>query len=158
MPVGSFPPHLISSVCIVRGRVRVRTDALIVFVPNETRETSIGKREFFSKLLAGSTKDFSLFSWADKGQWETVNTSDVKARRDADWFRIGFEPLFADFTQAGSWFIVYTLMEVRRVLYQNESILHLIPNRNPNSLTIHRQSEYLAIDNTIPDSGREYVR
>ncbi|CAM9536684.1 unnamed protein product, partial [Ectocarpus sp. 12 AP-2014] len=107
-------PVLMFAMVARTHRVRVRSDALIVFVSNENRVTSMGKSEFFSKLLAGSRKDFSLFGWADKGQWKTVQTSDANARRDADWFRIGFEPLFADFTQAGSWFIVYTLMEVRR--------------------------------------------
>ncbi|CAB1104649.1 unnamed protein product [Ectocarpus sp. CCAP 1310/34] len=104
-------PVLMFAMVARTHRVRVRSDALIVFVSNENRVTWMGKKEFFSKLLAGSRKDFSLFAWADKGQWETVQTSDVNARRDADWFRIGFEPLFADFTQAGSWFILYTLME-----------------------------------------------
>ncbi|CAM9523011.1 unnamed protein product [Ectocarpus sp. 12 AP-2014] len=107
-------PVLMFAMVARTHRVRVRSDALIVFVSNPNRVTSMGKNEFFSKLLAGSRKDFSLFGWADKGQWATVQTSDVEARRYANWFRIGFEPLFADFTQAGSWFIVYTLMEVRQ--------------------------------------------
>ncbi|CBJ33896.1 hypothetical protein Esi_0679_0001 [Ectocarpus siliculosus] len=106
-------PVLMFAMVTRTHRVRVRSDALIVFVSNENRVTSTGKKEFFSKLLAGSRNDLSLFTWADKGQWETVQTSDVNARRDADWFRIGFEPLFADFTQAGSWFILYTLMEIQ---------------------------------------------
>ncbi|CAN0119598.1 unnamed protein product [Ectocarpus sp. 6 AP-2014] len=106
-------PVLMFAMVTRTHRVRVRSDALIVFVSNENRVTCTGKKEFFSKLLAGSRKDLSLFTWADKGQWETVQTSDVNARRDADWFRIGFEPLFADFTQAGSWFILYTLMEIQ---------------------------------------------
>ncbi|CAM9430646.1 unnamed protein product [Ectocarpus sp. 12 AP-2014] len=92
-------------------RVRVRSDALIVFTSNETDEGSTGKPTLYSKMITGLKKDSSLFAWADRGQWKTVQTADEDARRDADWFRIGFEPLFADFTQAGSWFIVYTLIE-----------------------------------------------
>lgn len=98
----------------VRGRVRVRSDALIVFSSNETDEGSTDKPTLYSKMITGLKKDSSLFAWADKGRWKTVQTADEDARRDADWFRIGFEPLYADFTQAGSWFIVYTLIEVCR--------------------------------------------
>ncbi|CAB1104148.1 unnamed protein product [Ectocarpus sp. CCAP 1310/34] len=95
----------------VRGRVRVRSDALIVFTSNKTDEGSTGKSTLYSKMVTGLKKDSSLFAWADKGHWNTVQTADEDARRDADWFRIGFEPLYADFTQAGSWFTVYTLIE-----------------------------------------------
>ncbi|CAN0484795.1 unnamed protein product, partial [Scytosiphon promiscuus] len=49
--------------------------------------------------------------WANKGQWESVETQDNKNQRERDWFRIGFEPIFVDFTKNGSWFIVYTLIE-----------------------------------------------
>ena len=70
------------------------------------------KKNFLSKVIAGSKQDHSLFAWADKGHWETARLADEEERRDANWFRIGFEPLFADFTQTGSWFVVYTLVEV----------------------------------------------
>ncbi|CAB1096724.1 unnamed protein product [Ectocarpus sp. CCAP 1310/34] len=92
-------------------RVWVQPDALIVFASSETEEALAGKPSTLSRTVSGLKNDFSLFSWADKGQWETVQTANDKARRKADWFRIGFEPLFADFTQAGSWFIIYTLIE-----------------------------------------------
>lgn len=51
--------------------------------------------------------------WAKKGVWRTAATEDVTERRLGDWFRIGFEPMFADFTQSGSWFAVYAVLEVR---------------------------------------------
>lgn len=57
-------------------------------------------------------EDHSLFSWADRGQWETVPTMDGSVQREGDWFRIGFEPVFVDYTKRGSWFVLETLMEV----------------------------------------------
>ncbi|CAN0166666.1 unnamed protein product, partial [Ectocarpus sp. 4 AP-2014] len=104
-------PVLMVAMVARTHRVRVRSDALIVFTSNETDEGSTGKPTLYSKMITGLKKDSSLFAWADKGQWKTVQTADEDARRDADWFRIGFEPLYADFTQAGSWFVVYTLIE-----------------------------------------------
>lgn len=93
--------------------VRVRSPAVLVFkLKPEGDEGSNGNKSFLSKVIAGSKQDHSLFAWADKGQWETARLADEEERRDANWFRIGFEPLFADFTQTGSWFVVYTLVEV----------------------------------------------
>ncbi|CAM9869077.1 unnamed protein product, partial [Ectocarpus fasciculatus] len=103
-------PVLMVAMVVRTHRVRLRSDTLIVFKSNESDEASTGK-SLFSKMIAGSREDSSLFAWADKGQWETVQTEDEDAKRNADWFRIGFEPLYADFTQAGSWFIIYTLIE-----------------------------------------------
>ncbi len=54
-----------------------------------------------------------MYAWAKKGVWKTAATEDMTELRLRDWFRIGFEPLFADFTQSGSWFAVYALLEVR---------------------------------------------
>lgn len=61
----------------------------------------------------GVKEEHSVFAWAKKGVWSTADTEDATKRRLIDWFRIGFEPLFADYTQSGSWFAVYTLLEVR---------------------------------------------
>lgn len=41
-----------------------------------------------------------------------METPDNRNKRERDWFRIGFQPIFVDFTKSGSWFVVYTLMEV----------------------------------------------
>lgn len=49
-------------------------------------------------------------------------------RKLGDWFRIGFEPLFADFTQSGSWFAVYALLEVRALVESS----HLFQRRAAN--------------------------
>ena len=68
---------------------------------------------FLSRLKRSWAEDSSLFSWADRGQWETVQTVNRQVRREGDWFRIGFEPVFVDYTKRGTWFIVITLVEVR---------------------------------------------
>lgn len=61
----------------------------------------------------GLKEEHSAFAWAKKGVWTTTDTKNVKEKRLRDWFHIGFQPLFGDFTQAGSWFAVYALLEVR---------------------------------------------
>lgn len=61
----------------------------------------------------GLKEEQSLFAWAKTGVWMTADTEDAKERRLGDWFRIGFEPLFVDYTKAGSWFAAYALVEVR---------------------------------------------
>eukprot|EP00903_Cladosiphon_okamuranus_P012576 g11773.t1 len=68
-------------------------------------------RRFFSRVLKGLKEEHSSFAWAKKGVWRTAATQNVTERRLGDWFRIGFEPLFADFTQSGSWLAVYALLE-----------------------------------------------
>ena len=91
----------------------MRSQAVLVFqLKPEDNEDSNEKQSILSKVIAGSKQDHSLFAWADKGQWETARLADEDEQRAANWFRIGFEPLFADFTQTGSWFVVYTLVEV----------------------------------------------
>ena len=68
-------------------------------------------RGFAAKVKIGLKKHHSMFFWANKGQWESVETSDTELKQERDWFRIGFEPIFVDFTKKGSWFIIYTLLE-----------------------------------------------
>lgn len=53
-----------------------------------------------------------MLAWATKGVWRTADNVNGTERKLVDWFRVGFEPLFADFTQSGSWFAVYSLLEV----------------------------------------------
>ena len=69
-----------------------------------------------SRSITGWRQNKSLFSWADKGRWHTVETSDEGLRRERNWFRIGFEPTFVDFTQSGTWFTVMFLLEVTSVV------------------------------------------
>lgn len=98
--------------------IRVRSDAVIVFKPNKPRETPSDEkmsaaRHFASQLRESWNEHTSLLAWADKGQWETKDTLDEDTTREANRFRIGFEPLFVDFTQSGACFVVFTLAEVR---------------------------------------------
>eukprot|EP00752_Nemacystus_decipiens_P002264 g2145.t1 len=96
--------------------VRIRPNVLVVFkpfdadfAPNDSAPNSAGG--LLSRFKTSWTEDYSLFSWADRGQWETVETENSDVRRKNDWFRIGFEPMFADYTQRGAWFVVISLVE-----------------------------------------------
>lgn len=80
-----------------------------------------------SKFMEGWRNDTSLFAWANKGHWETVETRDKFARQQANWFRIGFEPLYVDFTQSGAWLVVVTLAEVGGVSIGYVGLLELVP-------------------------------
>lgn len=102
--------------------VRVRPRTLIVFTPNavdnDARAEGLAAQAanapgcgFFSRVKAGLAEDHSMFAWANKGNWETAETGDEGVRREGQWFRIGFEPLFVDFTQSGAWFVAFTLIE-----------------------------------------------
>ena len=72
---------------------------------------------FLSRFKTSWTKNYSLFSWADKGQWETVQMENREVSRQGDWFRIGFEPVFVDYTKRGTWFIMISLIEVGYVVF-----------------------------------------
>ena len=71
---------------------------------------------FTAEVKTSLREKHSMFAWANKGEWESVETSDTEVKQEQDWFRIGFEPLFADYTKKGSWFMVYMLLEVSRLL------------------------------------------
>lgn len=90
--------------------IRVTSDRLIEF-KEISDEGSHGQSLWsrFETILKGNG---SLFSFADRGQWRTVQSEDEGVQREAGWFRIGFEPLFVDFTQKGAWFGVLSLVEV----------------------------------------------
>lgn len=50
-----------------------------------------------------------MFEWADKGSWRcrTSEEEDFDGRK----FRIGFEPLFVDFTKEGAVYIIFLLFK-----------------------------------------------
>ena len=100
--------------------LRVHPDTLLVIKPKmedkNAEDGSDGKRSFLAKVETGWKEDDSLFAWADKGSWETIEAEDQTTRRKANWFRIGFEPLFVDFTKTGSWFMAFSLVEVRAIV------------------------------------------
>ena len=94
--------------------MRVHPDALLVFKRFISVRGANGIQGFCLRFKSSWRRGSSMFSWADKGQWETVTTSgDLDVIRDGDWFRIGFEPVFVDYTKAGTWFILISLVEVR---------------------------------------------
>lgn len=97
--------------------VRVRPHVLLAFERYENDDASSptspdGRTSFVSKFQKGWKEDCSLFSWADKGQWEAIQGEHRPVSREDDWFRIGFEPVFVDYTKRGIWFIVISLVEV----------------------------------------------
>lgn len=96
-------------------QVRVRPDILLIFRPFAPGEASGEQptRGFLSRFRTSWAENYSLFSWADRGQWETVDTAVIDLKRQADWFRIGFEPVFVDYTKRGAWFMLFNLTEVR---------------------------------------------
>lgn len=117
--------------------LRVRSEALIAFeptiYPDNPDNGGDGTRGFVSKVIASTKESGSLISWADSGQWVTVervyqesrprddwseNPTDEGAWREGHRFRMGFEPLFVDFTQAGSWFMAYFLVQVQTQAYK----------------------------------------
>lgn len=98
---------------------RVHADGQNVFKLKETEEAQTGKswsarvRSSASQIRNGWKEDTSFFSWANKGEWETVATADANLQKRVDSFRIGFEPLFLDFTKSGAWFVIVSLVQVR---------------------------------------------
>ena len=114
-------PILLVILCCRTFFVRVMPDALIMFKPSGDADKSADDSAlgFLSRLRTSLREDHSLFAWADRGTWETVETNDDETRREGDQFRIGFEPLFVDFEKATAWFMVYSLVEVRSVIVAN---------------------------------------
>ena len=91
--------------------LRVLSDSLIEF-----RYYSKGygrDKSWLSNVRKGWEEERSLFTWANRGQWQTVETTNEAKQREGNWFRIGFEPLFVDFTKAGTVFVIVSLFEVR---------------------------------------------
>ncbi|CAN0071117.1 unnamed protein product, partial [Ectocarpus sp. 12 AP-2014] len=93
---------------IVWSRVRPDNSPLR-YEPNP----NAGKGCFLFKACGGFCKAWtsgsSMFEWADKGQWASKNNEDVDL--DSRKFRIGFEPLFVDYTQKGTLYVTFLLFE-----------------------------------------------
>lgn len=101
--------------------VRVRPNDLLVFAPiadGANGNAPNSGRGFLSKFKTSWNENYSLFSWADKGRWETVQSVDPQAVREGDWFRIGFEPVFVDYTKSGTWFAMFCFVEASEVLVE----------------------------------------
>lgn len=109
-----YPVLVVAVVCRAIN-VRVRPNMLLIFnacnVDDDGRSAPNG-HGFLSKLKTSWSENDSFFSWADKGRWETVDVQDAQTRRDGDRFRIGFEPIFVDYTKSGVWFVGFFLVQV----------------------------------------------
>lgn len=97
--------------------VRVHPHALLAFKPFgddvAMRDQLQGHDiSYMSKLKSGWKEGCSLFSWGDKGRWEMIGMEHHAASREHGWFRVGFEPVFVDYTKRGVWFVVVSLIEV----------------------------------------------
>lgn len=110
-----YPVIVVASVCRAIN-VRVCSNTLLIFnacsVDDDGRSAPFSHDGFLSKLKNSWSENESLFSWADKGRWETVDVQDPQTRRDGDRFRIGFEPIFVDYTKSGVWFVGFFLVQV----------------------------------------------
>ena len=99
--------------------VRVRPDVLLSFEPydDDTDDGSSSaspdkRKNLRSRFQSALNADGSLFSWGDKGWWETIDDGHRPESREADWFRFGFEPVFLSYTKRGVYFVVVSLFEV----------------------------------------------
>ena len=96
----------------------VHPGVLIVFTTNaDAGDDSVADSPgfFFSKVKTSIVDDRSMLPWADKETWETCAVPDPQDVRERDWFRIGFEPMFVDYTKSETWFVLFPSIEVRPV-------------------------------------------
>lgn len=85
-------------------------DSLVAFKPLSSEESSASGR--LARFRETFVEDLSLFSWADRGEWETLDVDNRGLRRNGDWFRVGFEPMFADYRKFGVWMVLVELVQV----------------------------------------------
>ncbi|CAM9748893.1 unnamed protein product [Ascophyllum nodosum] len=102
-----YPVFMFVGVCRTT-LVRVCSNVVVEF-KRFSNENHVGETTSCSASL--SRHDRNLLCWADKGRWLTVQTSDGDLWRERNWFRVGFEPIFVDFTQYGAWFVAVFLLE-----------------------------------------------
>lgn len=90
--------------------MRVLPESLIEFryFPKEDGVSST----WLSRVQKSWTEERSVLAWANQGRWHTIETTDEGKMREGNWFRIGFEPLFVDFTKSGTWFMIFSLVKV----------------------------------------------
>lgn len=102
--------------------VRVHPDVVLSFKRygsegNANSTNSPDGRNSFVSTFCGAWKNGSgVFSWADKGQWETIQHRQHSEK--ANWFRVGFQPVFSAYTKRGVWFVVISLFEVGQLSWQ----------------------------------------
>lgn len=96
-------------------KLRVLPDAVLVFTYYDREsdpDVANDSPGLLSKIKTSLLNDQSLFAWADTGEWETARVEGSQTVREGDWFRIGFEPIFVDFTKSGTWYIIVSLVQV----------------------------------------------
>lgn len=96
-------------------KLRVHPDAVLVFNCYDRESDPDAANDspgLLSKMKTSLLNDHSLFAWADTGEWKTAGNEGSQTFRESDWFRIGFEPIFVDFTKSGTWYIVVSLAQV----------------------------------------------
>lgn len=67
------------------------------------------KNDIISGFRDGWRNGRSVFEWADKGAWRCSTSEELDF--DGRKFRIGFEPLFVDFTKEGAVYIIFLLFK-----------------------------------------------
>ncbi|CAM9124958.1 unnamed protein product [Chrysoparadoxa australica] len=80
----------------------------LVYTPYPPRQGSCWRR-LCDALKGGWGSGNSMLSWFDKGHWE-ARPREGKLGVNVASFRVGFEPLFKDFTQGGAFYMVLLLM------------------------------------------------
>lgn len=96
-------------------KLRIHPDAVLVFIyydHESDADTAICSPGVLSKCKTSLVNQDGLFSWADRGRWEAAGSEDSQTVRERNWFRIGFEPIFVDFTKPGTWYILISLVQV----------------------------------------------
>ncbi|CAN0409709.1 unnamed protein product, partial [Discosporangium mesarthrocarpum] len=106
-----FPVCLLLYVTrVVWMRVRPENGPVEFFEsPGDERGFGCCCSNLFRGIYMGWKNGSSVFEWADKGAWrcrrdETVYLEERK-------FRIGFEPLFVDYTHQGAIYVVFLLFK-----------------------------------------------
>lgn len=101
--------------------VRVRPDVILSFKrygseDDENSSNSLNGSNSSASTFSSAWKNGNgVFSGADKGQWETVQYRPDS--EEANWFRIGFEPVFSAYTKRGVWFVLISLFEVGQSVF-----------------------------------------
>lgn len=76
-----------------------------MYAPQHRNTTTPPNRGFRD----GWRNTHSVFDWAGKGTWKC--SADEEMNFEERKFRIGFEPLFVDFTQEGAIYITFLLVK-----------------------------------------------
>lgn len=123
---GFYPLALVATVWRTL-RVWIHPGVLLVFNTYATADdgSPADRPGIFSRVRTSIVDDQSTLAWADKGEWETSEAENPQALREGDWFRLGFEPMFVDFTRSGTWYVLLSFVEVRMVFIHIKLVTHV---------------------------------